>query len=108
MGRELQKKKNRSSIPKKRQKGPSKKKILQNPIIAQHWYDASLLLPLCWTLTGNVGIKKKHYRKTTAALVSRRASTMPLEAQKRRLRCLASMTKSRRARIPPPAAQQMP
>ncbi|EOA90384.1 Nucleolar protein 16 [Exserohilum turcicum] len=37
MGRELQKKKNRSSIPKKRQKGPSKKKILQNPIIAQHW-----------------------------------------------------------------------
>ncbi|USP78244.1 hypothetical protein yc1106_05518 [Curvularia clavata] len=37
MGRELQKKKNRSSIPKKRQKGPSKKKILQNPIIAKHW-----------------------------------------------------------------------
>lgn len=38
MGRELQKKKNKSSIPKKRQKGPSKKKILQNPIIAKHWY----------------------------------------------------------------------
>ncbi|XP_014562411.1 hypothetical protein COCVIDRAFT_84572 [Bipolaris victoriae FI3] len=37
MGRELQKKKNKSSIPKKRQKGPSKKKILQNPIIAKHW-----------------------------------------------------------------------
>ncbi|OAL44433.1 nucleolar protein 16 [Pyrenochaeta sp. DS3sAY3a] len=37
MGRELQKKKNKSSIPRKRQKGPSKKKILQNPIIAQHW-----------------------------------------------------------------------
>jgi len=38
MGRELQKKKNKSSIPKKRQNGPSKKKILQNPIIAKHWY----------------------------------------------------------------------
>ncbi|CAA9961364.1 hypothetical protein CFE70_004739 [Pyrenophora teres f. teres 0-1] len=37
MGRELQKKKNKSSIPKKRQNGPSKKKILQNPIIAKHW-----------------------------------------------------------------------
>ncbi|KAH6882469.1 Nucleolar protein 16 [Alternaria rosae] len=37
MGRELQKKKNRSSIPKKRKNGPSKKKILQNPIIAKHW-----------------------------------------------------------------------
>lgn len=38
MGRELQKSKNKSSIPRKRQKGPSKKKILQNPIIAKHWY----------------------------------------------------------------------
>jgi nucleolar protein 16 len=38
MGRELQKKKNRSSLPKKRQNGKSKKKILQNPIIAKHWY----------------------------------------------------------------------
>jgi nucleolar protein 16 len=37
MGRELQKKKNKSGIPKKRQNGPSKKKILQNPIIAKHW-----------------------------------------------------------------------
>jgi hypothetical protein len=43
MGRELQKKKNKSSIPKKRQNGPSKKKILQNPIIAKHWYSS---LPL--------------------------------------------------------------
>jgi hypothetical protein len=38
MGRELQKKKNKSSIPKRRQNGKSKKKILQNPIIAEHWY----------------------------------------------------------------------
>jgi len=38
MGRELQKKKNKSSLPKKRQNGPSKKKILSNPIIAKHWY----------------------------------------------------------------------
>ncbi|CAI6332855.1 unnamed protein product [Periconia digitata] len=37
MGRELQKKKNKSSIPKHRQNAPSKKKILQNPIIAKHW-----------------------------------------------------------------------
>ncbi|KAF1831136.1 hypothetical protein BDW02DRAFT_505971 [Decorospora gaudefroyi] len=37
MGRELQKKKNKSSLPKKRQNGPSKKKVLQNPIIAKHW-----------------------------------------------------------------------
>ena len=38
MGRELQKKKNKSSIPKLRHKQPSKKKILQNPIIAANWY----------------------------------------------------------------------
>jgi len=37
MGRELQKKKNKSSLPKKRQNGPSKKKVLSNPIIAKHW-----------------------------------------------------------------------
>lgn len=37
MGRELQKKKNKSSLPKRRQNAPSKKKILQNPIIAANW-----------------------------------------------------------------------
>ncbi|KAK7540218.1 nucleolar protein 16 [Phyllosticta citricarpa] len=37
MGRELQKRKNRSSIAKKRQKPKSKKKILSNPIIAANW-----------------------------------------------------------------------
>ncbi|KAF2250917.1 60S ribosomal subunit biogenesis protein-like protein Nop16, partial [Trematosphaeria pertusa] len=37
MGRELQKKKRKSSIPKKRQNPPSKKKILSNPIIAANW-----------------------------------------------------------------------
>ena len=37
MGRELQKKKNKSSLPKKRQNDPSKKKVLSNPIIAKHW-----------------------------------------------------------------------
>lgn len=40
MGRELQKKKNRSSLPKKRQNPKSKKKILANPIIAANWYVA--------------------------------------------------------------------
>jgi hypothetical protein len=43
MGRELQKKKNKSSVPRKRQNGPSKKKILSNPIIAKHWYVGSSL-----------------------------------------------------------------
>ncbi|KAH7132151.1 nucleolar protein 16 [Dendryphion nanum] len=37
MGRELQKKKNKSSLPKVRQKPKSKKKILSNPIIAANW-----------------------------------------------------------------------
>ncbi|KAF2182062.1 hypothetical protein K469DRAFT_587494 [Zopfia rhizophila CBS 207.26] len=37
MGRELQKKKNKSSIPKRRHKPKSKKKILANPIIAANW-----------------------------------------------------------------------
>ncbi|KAF2758887.1 hypothetical protein EJ05DRAFT_499321 [Pseudovirgaria hyperparasitica] len=37
MGRELQKKKNRSSNPRVRQKPKSKKKILTNPIIAANW-----------------------------------------------------------------------
>ncbi|KAF2162255.1 hypothetical protein M409DRAFT_27259 [Zasmidium cellare ATCC 36951] len=37
MGRELQKRKNRSSISKTRQKPKSKKKILTNPIIATAW-----------------------------------------------------------------------
>ena len=38
MGRELQKKKNRSSVAKVRQKSKSKKKLLQNPILAANWY----------------------------------------------------------------------
>lgn len=37
MGRELQKRKNRSGISKVRQKPKSKKKILTNPIIAANW-----------------------------------------------------------------------
>jgi nucleolar protein 16 len=37
MGRELQKKKNKSSIPKRRMKPKSKKKIFNNPIIAANW-----------------------------------------------------------------------
>ena len=46
MGRELQKKKNKSSLPRRRQNAPSKKKILQNPIIAANWYvQTSLLSP---------------------------------------------------------------
>ncbi|EOD53145.1 putative 60s ribosomal subunit biogenesis protein nop16 protein [Neofusicoccum parvum UCRNP2] len=37
MGRELQKRKNRSSISKVRKKPKSKKKVLNNPIIAANW-----------------------------------------------------------------------
>jgi nucleolar protein 16 len=37
MGRELQKKKNRSGIQKVRQKPKSKKRLLHHPIIAQNW-----------------------------------------------------------------------
>ncbi|EKG20538.1 Ribosome biogenesis protein Nop16 [Macrophomina phaseolina MS6] len=37
MGRELQKRKNRSSISKVRKKPQSKKKVLNNPIIAANW-----------------------------------------------------------------------
>ena len=37
MGREIQKKKNRSGVMKKRQKPKSQKKILSNPIIAANW-----------------------------------------------------------------------
>jgi hypothetical protein len=37
MGRELQKKKNRSSTSKVTQKAKSKRKLLHNPIIAANW-----------------------------------------------------------------------
>lgn len=37
MGRELQKRKNRSSTAKVTQKAKSKRKLLQNPIIAANW-----------------------------------------------------------------------
>ncbi|KIW00295.1 uncharacterized protein PV09_08185 [Verruconis gallopava] len=37
MARPMQKRKNRSSIPKKRQKPKSKKQLLSNPIIAANW-----------------------------------------------------------------------
>lgn len=37
MGREIQKKKNRSGVQKVRQKGPSKKKILGNAVVAENW-----------------------------------------------------------------------
>ncbi|KAM0719701.1 hypothetical protein Q7P37_003832 [Cladosporium fusiforme] len=37
MGREIQKKKNRSGVPKIRQKPKSKKRVLNNPVIAANW-----------------------------------------------------------------------
>ncbi|KAK4634129.1 Nucleolar protein 16 [Fulvia fulva] len=51
MGRELQKKKNRSGINKVRQKPKSKKKILTNPIIAENW-DKSQSLAQNYTRLG--------------------------------------------------------
>ncbi|QDS75941.1 hypothetical protein FKW77_003195 [Venturia effusa] len=65
MGRELQKKKNRSSIPKKRQKPKSKKKILHNPIIAANWTQGATLrqnykrLGLASKLNSSTGGKQK-------------------------------------------------
>lgn len=72
MGRELQKKKNRSSLPKKRQNGPSKKKVLSNPIIAKHWCVLDGFA-LCLTASNVIiGTKKKLSRKITVASVSHR------------------------------------
>jgi nucleolar protein 16 len=51
MGRELQKRKNRSSVAKVTQKTKSKKKLLQNPIIAANWQVFSLHLQLILTRT---------------------------------------------------------
>lgn len=45
MGRELQKKKNRSSTPRVRLKPKSKKRILSNPVIAANW------LVLCYHIS---------------------------------------------------------
>ncbi|KAK5170171.1 Ribosome biogenesis protein Nop16 [Saxophila tyrrhenica] len=60
MGRELQKRKNRSSTPRVRKKPKSKKKILSNHIIAENW-DQSL------TLTQNyqrIGLTEKLNKRT--------------------------------------------
>ena len=62
MGRELQKKKNRSGINKVRLKPKSKKKILTNPIIAENWDKSQSLaqnyrrLGLTAKLNKNTGI----------------------------------------------------
>ena len=42
MGREIQKKKNRSSLPRIKQRPKSKKKLVLNPIVAANWYLISL------------------------------------------------------------------
>jgi nucleolar protein 16 len=60
MGRELQKKKNRSSIPKVRRKPKSKKKVLGNPIIAANWYDFLLRRVRFSRLTPPPGTHEKH------------------------------------------------
>ena len=51
MGRELQKKKNRSSVSKVTQKAKSKKKLLQNPVIAANWYACRTALLYAQELT---------------------------------------------------------
>jgi hypothetical protein len=73
MGRELQKKKNKSSIPKKRQNGPSKKKILQNPIIAKHWYELLHKALHAFTDMSVIGTSMRHSPRTTAVSASHRA-----------------------------------
>jgi nucleolar protein 16 len=104
MGRELQKKKNKSSIPKLRHKQPSKKKILQNPIIAANWYVRPAYFPAVRTDKGLAGIRKKHSPRTTPASVSLRASIMPPVVSKRRSKVSASTMANLPVLMPPPAA----
>lgn len=59
MGREIQKKKNRSGIPKKRQKPKSKKRILNNPVIAANW-DSSQTLTQNYRRLGLASKLNKH------------------------------------------------
>jgi hypothetical protein len=99
MGRELQKKKNKSSVPRQSQRGPSKKKVLSNPIIAKHWYGCPSC-PIFARLTP-AGTRRRHSRKTTAVSVSPPASTTPPAAQRRLLDCSALTTPSPRAPIRP-------
>lgn len=67
MGRELQKKKNRSSIAKVRQKPKSKRvNPLGNPIIAANWYFLSIPLPPSSRLTSSRNQKEtltQNYRR---------------------------------------------
>lgn len=74
MGRELQKKKNRSSIPKVRHKPKSKKlNIKGNPIVAANWFASPLSFPLptTYVITHNqpsgAGTPPKLSRRTTPA-----------------------------------------
>jgi hypothetical protein len=82
MGRELQKKKNRSSIPKKRQNPKSKKKILHNPIIAANWYCSPHTNPPKYTILTAKGHKEQPFAKTTNVSVSPQNSIPPPAAKK--------------------------
>jgi hypothetical protein len=104
MGRELQKKKNKSSIPKLRHNQPSKKKILQNPIIAANWYVRRAYFFAVRTDPSLAGTRKKRYPRTTLASVLPRASITPRVVSKRRSNPLASTMASLPAPMPPLAA----
>jgi hypothetical protein len=108
MGRELQKKKNKSGIPKKRQNGKSKKKLLQNPIIAQHWYDSPAHLHICAVTDLVVGTKKRPSPKITAVSASPHASTTQRAAPKKQSPSSASTMRNPRAPTPPPTAPPTP
>lgn len=59
MGREIQKKKNRSGVPKIRQKPKSKKRVLNNPVIAANW-DKSQTLTQNYKRLGLAAKLNKH------------------------------------------------
>lgn len=93
MGRELQKKKNKSSIPKRRHKPKSKKKILANPIIAANWYFPVPILAIGKS-DCTVGTRRRRSLRITAVLASPHASITLRVALKKLSNSSASTTQT--------------
>ncbi|KAF2862453.1 hypothetical protein K470DRAFT_256084 [Piedraia hortae CBS 480.64] len=81
MGRELQKRKNRSSISKVRRKPKSKKKIIHNAIVAQGW-DKSQTLAQNYERIGLAVKLNKHVSAgATAAEKAKRTAPLAIKAK---------------------------